>query len=131
MADFEICSRVERRRKWTAGEKSALLAEIEAEGGRVSVVARRHQIAESVLYGWRAALRAACELSAVEPVTFVPLGIVGPRPADDHAPPSSDRHPDRLGLIEIELPNGARVRVDASVNDKALSRVFRAMKGIV
>jgi transposase len=38
--------------------------------------------------------------------------------------------PDRAGMIEIELPGGARVRVDAFVNDKALSRVFRALKGM-
>jgi hypothetical protein len=34
-----------------------------------------------------------------------------------------------VGGIEIVLPNGARVSVDASVNEKALSRVLRAMKG--
>ena len=33
------------------------------------------------------------------------------------------------GGIEIVLPNGARVSVDAFVNEKALSRVLRAMKG--
>ena len=34
-----------------------------------------------------------------------------------------------VGAIEIALPNGARVNVDAFVNEKALSRVLRAMKG--
>jgi hypothetical protein len=34
------------------------------------------------------------------------------------------------GSIEIMLPNGARVSVDAFVNEKALSRVLRAMKGL-
>ena len=37
---------VARRRKWTTKEKEALLAEVEAEGGRVSVVARRHGISD-------------------------------------------------------------------------------------
>ena len=32
--------------------------------------------------------------------------------------------------IEITLPNGTRVSVDALVNDKALSRVLRAIKGM-
>jgi len=35
----------------------------------------------------------------------------------------------RAGAIEIALPNGARVNVDAFVNEKALSRVLRAMRG--
>lgn len=47
LADVEILARVERRRKWTAQEKVALLAEVEAEGGKVTVVARRHRTVES------------------------------------------------------------------------------------
>jgi transposase len=35
---------VERRRQWSPEHKAALLAEIEAEGGQVSVVARRHGV---------------------------------------------------------------------------------------
>ncbi len=56
MADVEIMARVERRRKWTAEEKAALLAEVEAEGGKVAVVARRRQVSESLLYNWRSLL---------------------------------------------------------------------------
>jgi transposase-like protein len=41
---------ISRRRKWAPAEKAALLAEIEADGGRVSVVARRHGISDSLLY---------------------------------------------------------------------------------
>jgi hypothetical protein len=33
-----------------------------------------------------------------------------------------------VGAIEIALPNGARVSVDAFVNEKALWRVLQAMK---
>jgi hypothetical protein len=55
LADVEIIGRVERRRKWTVQEKAALLAEVEAAGGKVTVIARRHRISESVLYNWRAA----------------------------------------------------------------------------
>ena len=62
MADVEILARVERRRKWTAQEKAALLAEVEAEGGKVTIVARRHRISESVLYNWRAACKAAASV---------------------------------------------------------------------
>jgi transposase-like protein len=62
LADIEIIARVERRRKWTAQEKAALLAEVEAEGGKVRVVARRHRISESVSYNWRAARKAAATM---------------------------------------------------------------------
>jgi transposase-like protein len=33
---------VERRRRWTPEQKAALIAEVEAQGGQVSMVARRY-----------------------------------------------------------------------------------------
>src|SRR5260370_41089270 len=77
MAEAEIVARVERRRKWTAAEKAALLAELEAEGGKVAVVARRHRVSESLLYNWRSAWKAAEEAArAREPLSFVPIGVL-------------------------------------------------------
>jgi transposase len=72
-----------------------------------------------------------------QPVEFVPIGVLsgahdaGPvLPAEPARPsPTLATPEDRIGGIEITLPNGARVRVDALVNEKALSRVLRAMKG--
>jgi transposase len=139
LADVEIIARIERRRKWTAQEKAALLAEVEAEGGKVTVVARRHRISESVLYNWRAAWKAAASVMHPPMATpFIPLGVLGGsgyRATSMLAPPKPEQsRPMRgsdsgVGGIEIVLPNGARVSVDASVNEKALSRVLRAMKG--
>jgi hypothetical protein len=34
-------------------------------------------------------------------------------------------------MIEIDVPNGVQVGVDAFVNERALQRVFRAMKGAI
>ena len=54
---------VERRRQWSPEQKAALLAEVEAEGGQVSVVALRHGVSTSLLYkgpsAWKAAAMAA------------------------------------------------------------------------
>jgi transposase len=133
---------ITRRRKWKPAEKTALLAEVEAEGGKVVVVARRHGISESLLYNWRSAWKAkAPAMCAAAPVDFVPLGIFGPDPNGERqpqlAPPERERpqHPRAgkggAGLIEIALPNGARVCVDALVNEKALSRVLRAMRNAI
>ena len=52
-------------------EKAALLAEVEAEGGKVMVVARRHRISESVLYNWRAAWKAAAVMQAPMATPFI------------------------------------------------------------
>jgi transposase len=136
MSEVEI---VARRRKWTAQEKAALLAEVEAEGGRVSVVARRHGISNSLLYNWRSAWRAAASLRTVEPVAFMPLGMIGRAGCGEPAfaaaldqPASRDRRSgDGRGVIEIALPSGACIRVDGKVNEKALRCVLQAVKGAV
>ena len=125
-----------------AQEKAALL--VEAEGGKVTVVAHRHRISECVLYNWRAAWKAAAAvMQAPVAAPFIPLGVLGGSSHRDTAmlaqPESrqAELEPARQGRaadggaggIEIVLPNGARVSVDAFVNEKALSRVLRAMKG--
>ena len=46
---------ITRRRRWSPTQKAALLEEVEDEGGKVAVVARRHGISESLLYNWRSA----------------------------------------------------------------------------
>ncbi len=140
MADVDILGRSERRRIWSAQEKAALLAEINAEGGKVRLVARRHGISESLLYNWRSARKAAAVAAgAADDVKFVPVGVVAgkaphrpvllasPEPVSTPEPPSAEG---KGGSIEITLPNGARVSVDAFVNEKALSRVLRAIKGL-
>lgn len=128
MADMEIYARVERRRRWTAQEKAALLAEVDAEGGRVRLVARRHRVAESLLYNWRAARKAASAMMPTPMQTaFVPLGLLGgPSPREPAFPARMNNG--AAGGIEIVLPTGARLSVDAAVNEQALSRVLRAMK---
>ena len=142
MAEVEILARVERRRKWTEAEKAALLAEVEAEGGKVSLVARRHRVAESLLYNWRSACKAAAAARCgSESLAFVPIGVVGR--GDDGGPallaaPQAARSErverpglrERVGMIELDLSGGARLRVDAFVNEKALRRVLRALKEV-
>jgi transposase len=135
-----MLGRVERRRVWTSEEKAALLAEIDAAGGKVRLVARRHRISESVLYNWRSARKAAAvAMGAPENVEFIPVGLIEGPASDGPAmrmPPDPEPAPQpaaavcKSGSIEITLPNGARVNVDAFVNEKALSRVLRAVKGL-
>src|SRR6516165_6952899 len=62
---IEVITGVERRRKWSAQEKAAIVAESLAEGAVVSEVARRHGLNPQQLFGWRARLRDAVNCSAV------------------------------------------------------------------
>ena len=137
MSEVDVIGPSDRRRIRSLQEKAALLAEIDAEGGKVRLVARRHGISESLLYNWRSARKAAAVAAgAPEDVAFVPVGLVHGSPAL-LAPPDPSPVPEppavaaegKAGSIVITLPNGARVSVDAFVSEKALSRVLRAMKG--
>ncbi len=144
----EIVARVERRRMWSTAEKAALLAEVEAEGGRVSVVAKRHRISDSLLYNWRSAWKAAAEpglqrLLPAGSAGFVQLGVIAAAQDDTPtAPPQPDAPAptnsrgagltlaERVGVIEIDLPDGVRVRLDGGVSEKALRRVLLAVREV-
>lgn len=78
-----------------------------------------------MLYNWRSARKAALAAAQGEPLEFLQLGIVGQAAEDRSSAPATPGP----GMIEIDLPTGVRVRVDAMVNEKALARVLRAMKG--
>ena len=133
---------VERRRQWSPQQKAALLAEIEAEGGQVLVVARRHGVSTSLLYNWRSAWKAAAmaRSTAVRQAEFVQLAVVGEASGQSPAMPTAVGATcprgaglalaERVGVIEIDLPDGVRVRVDSGVNEKALRRVLSAVRGL-
>jgi transposase len=138
--EIEIMPRVEPRRKWTEAEKARLLAEADEPGSSVVDVARNRGISRSLLYNWRAARKAGAlaALPGNERLEFVPLGVIGGMEATK-APKVGSGEPGHSlgtgsvtgagGAIEIELISGVRVRVDAAVNETALWRVLRAMKG--
>jgi len=133
---------VERRRQWTPEEKAALLGEIEATGGRVSVVAQRHGISKSLLYNWRSASKAAALVArsgAAGSTGFIQLGVVADRSCDGPAlrmaagvvgtRGAGSALSERAGVIEIDLPEGVRVRVDGAIDEMALRRVLAAVRG--
>ncbi len=77
MNDFDILEPSDRRRVRSTQEKAAVLAEVDAEGGMVRLLARQHNISESLLYNWRLARKAAAvAMGAPENVEFIPAGII-------------------------------------------------------
>ena len=76
---------------------------------------------------------------------FIPIGMFGE--AEDSGPGLVAAAPRRLaspvrpsvapaklderpGVIEVDLPNGVRVRVDAFVNERAFRRVLQVLKAV-
>lgn len=118
MTQVDILGPRERRRIWGAREKAALLAEIDAEGGKVRLVARRHGISESLLYNWRSARKAAAvAMGAAENVEFIAVGVVEgkpPRGPASLAPPPRTATGDRgrTGQSRVHRNSPAERRPD-------------------
>src|ERR1700756_4621648 len=67
----EVIASVQRRRRWSAEEKAAIVQETYAPGMSVSLVARRHGIAPNQLFRWRrlyaeGASRTSFSVTAIE-----------------------------------------------------------------
>jgi transposase len=112
---------VSRRRRYSAEEKKAILAEASAPGATVSEVSRRHNITRSLIHNWRRQ-EAASLLGAT--VRFTPVTVATEMPRAIEAAPKTETG----GRIEIELPGGARVRVEGVVDEESLKRVLRALR---
>jgi transposase len=133
---IEVITGVERRRKWSAQEKAAIVAESLAEGAVASEVARRHGLNPQQLFGWRARLRNAVRGSApssdATPV-FVPA-IVEDEPPSPAAPAlpaavvAMGAAAVDLAPIEIAL-GGVIVRVRGEADPRALTTVLKALRG--
>jgi transposase len=148
-----------RRRTWSQEDKSRIVAETLVPGTSVAEVARLHNMNANMLFNWRREAREsrlpafppqskAAEESAT--LEFIPIGVVGrdedtgetalrvpvAEPPERSAPESRQERPlgpkleERAGVIEIDLPNGTRVRTDAFVNERALRRVLMVLKSV-
>jgi transposase len=118
---------VERRRRWSPDEKARIIEETLEPGAKVSEVARRNDIAASVVFMWRR--KARVPANAVAP--FVPVNIVeAPAvvPSASSRTPASGAGKRAKGLIEIDLGGGRRLKVDADVDADALSRVLDVLE---
>jgi len=120
----------ERRRRWSHDEKVRLIEEILQPGETVCGVARRHGLAQSLLFTWRRQARQG-RLGGEALPALVPVEITSaPAPASTGAPQPPSSPPvqrARVGLIEIEL-GGCRVRVDRDVDPEALQRVLELLR---
>jgi transposase len=126
-----------RRRSYTSEQKRELVEATMQPGASVSVVAQRHDVNANLLFTWRRQMREAQAgepRATPEPTQFIPLGVVGSdvaEPIEARSTTRLDRPKPRRGgcRIEIELPNGVRLRVEEAVEVEALRQVIAAVKG--
>ncbi|WP_316224498.1 IS66-like element accessory protein TnpA [Bradyrhizobium sp. SZCCHNS30581] len=120
----------ERRRRWSYEEKVRLIEETMQSGETVCGVARRHGLAQSLLFTWRRQARQG-RLGGDAGPALVPVEITSSpaaAPTGAPPPPSLSAAPRiRAGTIEIEL-GGCCVRVDRDVDTEALLRILDLLK---
>ena len=121
------------RRRWSAEEKRALVAETFTDGAMVNAVARRHRVNPSMLFVWRKQYReelAATAAGAGSPEGglnpehgFVPVAIA---PRSLCGPPvgSSERNP----TIELRFGRSASMRIVGAVDRDLVVAVMKAMQ---
>jgi transposase len=132
---IEVITGVERRRKWSAQEKAAIVAESLAEGAVVSEVARRHGLSPQQVFGWRSRLRDAVKGSA--PSSDATPAFVRAIAEDEQPSPAAPALPAVVAMgaasvdpapIEIAL-GGVIVRVRGDADQRALTTVLKALRG--
>jgi transposase len=125
----EVLGGLERRRRWSQDDKARIVEETLVPGAKVTDVARRNGVAASVVFTWR---RQARTVEKVGPC-FAPVQIALAE-AEEAKPLSKDDRrlqqvpAARNGLIEIDLGNRRRIRVDAQVDPEALARVLDVLE---
>ena len=113
MARFEVITGPERRRRWSAEQKRAIVAERLAPGAVVTEIARRADICPGQIYRWRRELRVG---SGFAPVLIAPAGD---GPGCGAAAPA----------IELEFAGKAFLRIPASIPAGLAAAVVKALSG--
>ena len=111
----EVLTGAPRRRRWSAAEKAAIVAESLAPGAVASTVALRHGLHRNQHYMWRRELRSGA------------LGNTGALGLDFVPVVAERRSASGTGAIEIEI-GGAVLHADAGVDLAFLGKIIRLLK---
>ena len=139
----------ERRRARSLDERKRIVEEALAPGASVAAVARRHGLNANLIFKWIRRSRegwldrrrepasrksAASTAPEANAAAFIPVKLLelsatpAAAPAEVGAKPAREtRRTARRGAMEISLPNGAKVSLDADVDAEALRRVLSAL----
>jgi transposase len=147
------------RRSWSSEEKRRIVEEACRPGASVADIARHHGLNANQVFNWRKTALAASAAAPAEPLSttapsrltgpaaFIPIGVFGldedkgpglvAGSSSTVSPASSDRAglprpamDERPGIIEIDLADGTRLRVDAFVNERSLRRVLAVLRSV-
>ncbi len=125
----EVVRRGERRRRWTEEDRARILTEAMAPGAIASHVARRLGVSSGQFYTWRKAMLPRATpcggKSELAKADFAEVRLSAPPPKPSTPLPISS-----TGVMEITLPGGALIRVDAAVDGENWLGLFEQSLGV-
>lgn len=141
---YEVLGKVERRRRWSANEKLAVVMASLEPDAVVSEVARRFDVTRQQVYDWRRAARQG-ELGTPGGVVGFLEVVAGPATSDPEdeaeveAAPTAEA-PERATIatnttspacatVEIGLAGGRLLRVPVGLPTAELQRLIGAVEG--
>ena len=110
MAQVQVISGVERRRRWSEDQKQQIVKAAFAPGATVSEVARQADLCNSIIYKWRQELQRAAG-------DFTPVIVK----ADQAAVQG------RQDVIEVALGNGSQLRIPSNIPADLAGAVVKAL----
>lgn len=135
MAQVDVLTGPERRRRFSFEQKRAMVAAAFATGAVVADVARRADVCSSLIYRWRRELGGR---SGFAEVVVTPVGdgyggdggsgerrcLSAPSPVEAARPKAGDA----AAAMEIELSGGSRVRIPGSISPELAAAVIAALR---
>jgi len=133
-------TRGRRLRRYSFDLKRQIVEDTLVPGSSVSMVARRYDVNANLVFEWRNLYRkgrlgsgSALKASAATP-DLLRIGVIGEdgglRPATNPTSPGQSARPERQvvtslsGIIEFELANRVKVRVDPGIAEPVLHRIL-------
>jgi transposase len=119
----EVLPGLSKRREFSIEEKLRILAQGTAPGSSPALTCRMHGISSGQFYTWRKQFRSGA-LTGFVPVSMATAiaALPAAAPLETPAPPPIAGH------VEVELPNGVKVRVRGDVDAGALRQILSALR---
>jgi len=117
----EVLPGLSKRREFSIEEKLRILAQGTAPGSSPALTCRMHGISSGQFYTWRKQFRSGA-LTGFMPVSMASEVAALPAPVE--------LQPATLvaGYVEVELPNGVKVRVKGDVGTVALRQILSVLQ---
>ncbi len=127
----DVDTKAKRRKRWPEALKREIVAATRVPGASVSKVARQYDVNANQVFMWRRRYRDAGEQPALQPPSSTPALVpvtIAAEPEEAAVAPPALPAETASETIEIEVPDGCRVRVGSGFNVRALKRVLDVLR---